>query len=427
MYKIILISFFIFSNLLAKPRHCEDKNIKSVNSNTYVGSKKIFKYYYQKIIANKNKSKPVFVIIPGGPGDTSIRKHNNAYNNGINGNLSAEEEYWNLPARSNIIFTDPRSQGCNQDNELSKNTYRVKNQVNDILHIIKKEKLTNYILVGLSYGSAVATQLAYAIEQKNTGPSPKAVILTGVVGKAIQPDFYEQALSYAWISLYAELPQTIKKYLPKDFTKLADEEDWVFPFGIDTQTWIHFLQAETSSPLRDYFVTPTEFALKDKLMLLKYLNRSSASITYKNLLVQLKSEILNYQELRSTKIKNVKAELEAKSEFYKQIWFNEFFYNPKTQNLKNFFDSKKYPIKSPVIYLHGTWDVQTSLKQALYHYKNQKYTKNKYFIKVNGGGHYVLPVLNSCTNEFWSLINNSDFKNLNKIIKNCNKDLQLVL
>lgn len=404
---------------MAKPKHCLNKTVKSLQSEVYIGFKKTFKYHYQKITANQDKSKPTFIIIPGGPGNTSIRKYNkNSYNSGINADLSAEEMFWNLPPRSNIIFTDPRSLGCNKNNKLSKHTYKIKNQVNDILNIIKKEKLTNYIILGISYGSAVATQLTYLIEKQKI-QTPKAVFLTATIGKALSFQSYKKALSDTWIALHAELPESVKKQLPKDFTQLKQDTDWVFPLGIDTQTWIHFLQLGISNSFRNYFVYPTQLVLKEQLMTLRYLHSSNRY--RKKQLHHLKQTILSYKNI------NKGTNTVTKNEFYKQIWFNEIFNDTDTKEKKTFFDSKKYPIKSPIIYLHGTWDIPTPLKQALYHYKNQKHTKNKYFIKVKKGGHFVLPVLNSCKKEFWSLVNASNFKKLNKILEFCHSDLQLVL
>ena len=54
------------------------------------------------------------------------------------------------------------------------------------------------------------------------------------------------------------------------------------------------------------------------------------------------------------------------------------------------YDSKKFQIQSPVVYVNGETDTATPLWSAKYHYENQYLTTKKTFIEVSKGEHSPL-------------------------------------
>ena len=286
------------------PKYCSDATVKSVQAPIEKGSDQTFEFFYQKIIKHQDPSKPVFILIPGGPGSTSMTEPmdpNFANYDVITGEpIDDTEMYWGLPQGSNMILTDPRSRGCNGNNDLSPSTYKTDNIVSDLVTLIQKEQLNNYVIVGLSYGTVVATRLVYEIESRKM-PGPKALLLTGVMGKSFEVDIYGQAIGDVWKQFYAQLSKDIQKVLPPDIMAIKDSEDFTFPFGLETQTWINFIQSGLMYGRSYLYMDEDQNFLRRSLNKLKYLN------DYRNgyLAAELKILVARYAKLSSQKFKKL--------------------------------------------------------------------------------------------------------------------------
>ncbi len=410
----------------------------SVKSKVDYASKKTFKYYYQKIIRNSDKSKPVFIIIPGGPGRSAMTNADNVFSDSYTAELTTNTEfYWGLPVKSNIILTSPRSIDCNLNNNLPSSSYVTKNIVQDLVAVIKKEKLTNYIIVGRSYGSVVATRLSYYIENNKDIKNPKAVLLTGVLGHYLDVNTVASDLQLVWGQIYKKQSSFIQKIFPQDISAITDSEDFKFPLDIGAQTWLNMIQYELKIGF-NYF--SYELALASFLENLgQTLNRiSSASaggheyLRLNNHLKRLKQEVMAHAPADNTssqKISDQKNDKEKEISLFESITQKEIYINLGKNPVKKsaLWNSNNYQIKKiPVIYFHGSWDTTTTIKNAISHYDGQKVKKNKYFIKANKGGHDVLSGLNSCKTDFWKSVWNNNFNAMTAIIQDCDPNFKLL-
>jgi len=178
---IIFFRFFLIllgiQTLQANENICIKSNIYSVSTAISIDQPQpgTFQYYYQ-YIQKGDPSTPTIVVIPGGPGGKSIDDQpENPYFDWI-------QMLYGFPQKYNAILTDPRSIGCNQVNKnLPIDSFSSQNVANDIVAIILKLNLKNYIIYGHSYGTVVATLLGQ-LSSAGIIPKPRAIILSGTLG-----------------------------------------------------------------------------------------------------------------------------------------------------------------------------------------------------------------------------------------------------
>lgn len=436
----LLFTASLYAEKIKLPEYCLDSSIKSVQAQVDSASKKTFKYYYQKITKHTNPSKPTFIIIPGGPGRSAMTSAKAMFYDEHTAELTTSTElYWGLPVQSNLILTGPRSVDCNANNNLPASSYSTKNIVQDLVTLIKKEKLTNYIIVGRSYGSVVATQLSHYIENDNAILNPKAVLLTGVLGHYLDINTQATDLQNIWGQLYKELPSTVQVMFPPDISLITNSQDFKFPLGIGAQTWLNMISAELrigfnyftyTLALKDYLID-----LKNTLDKLKRVNTVNTSPHYKKLqqhLKNLKRTITYYApEIDESPLNPAPQENSTKKapSLFEVITQKEIYIGigKDPSNISQLWNSNKYQInKIPLIYFQGSWDIATPISNALSHYRGQSRNKHKYFFVANKGGHDILPGLNDCKTDFWQSMSINNFKAMITTVQDCDLNFKLL-
>lgn len=397
MMNLLSFCFILFFtlNLQAKDIICNKQNIYSVEAKVSVDQPELgtYQYYYQ-YIKKADPSVPTIIVIPGGPGGKSI-------------DLSSESPYFDwiqllygFPEKYNAILTDPRSIGCNQVNKnLPIDSFTTENVAHDIVTIIKKLNLDNYVIYGHSYGTVVATFLG-KIANDGIIPKPKAIILSGTIGhyftnhkQEVMPAYYE-----SWKNLRSLLPKKIQESFPQndDWSDFENDPSRTMPLGLSVASWANFIfdnLTEGGSYLNGQLVYP----LLTKLLLLNSNNESE--------LEKLKIEVSTYTN--ETDETNPLLKLKP---FHDSIWCKELEETKSPECLaqdfefNNPYDSKFFQIKDvPVIYIHGQFDPSVPIKKAFYHFKNQL-NENKYFLLALNGGHATTMVITDCKDLFWKSI-----------------------
>jgi pimeloyl-ACP methyl ester carboxylesterase len=157
---------------------------------------------------------PVLVYLPGGPGQSSM-----------------DSPPMFVPDGWGYLMTDPRGVGCNRLGELpskdvSGEFFSTKEITNDVLAAITDRKLSNYIVFGISYGSALGTTVAHEIEARGL-KRPIAVVLEGVLGRQFAPQMPGDEYTTQW--------HRVRDVLPPDVLTELDTEDK--PYGFDATAW----------------------------------------------------------------------------------------------------------------------------------------------------------------------------------------------
>lgn len=420
-----LFSAAIYAQKVKLPEHCLDSSIKSVQAKVDSNSKKMFTYYYQKITKHTDPSKPTFIIIPGGPGKSAMSNAQSTFLDEITAEETTNTElYWGLPIQSNVILTGPRSIDCNANNNLPVSSYSTKNIVQDLVALIKKEKLTNYIIVGRSYGSIVTTQLSYYIENNKTITNPRAVLLTGVCGHYLDINTQSADLQLVWGELYKNLSASVQKMFPPDIAAITDSEDFQFPLGIGAQTWLNMIQAELNIGFNyfTYEITLKSFLENLEQTITRANHTNKGNPHYRKLKQNLSflKERVTYYSARKPSPNSILFETIAS-----EIYIGQKKKNPVSQS--QLWNSNNWQIKTiPVIYFHGSWDIITPISNALHHYKGQKVKKHKYFITAKKGGHDILTGLTNCKAAFWQSLSEHAFTTMITTVQACDPNFKVL-
>jgi pimeloyl-ACP methyl ester carboxylesterase len=162
---------------------------------------------------------PVLVYLPGGPGVTSIDQVPDF-----------------LPHGWGYLLTDPRGVGCNAlaaipAGEVADKFYRTEELSADVIAAVQDRRLSNYIVYGLSYGTMLGATVVSDLESRGI-TAPEAVILEGVVGRALTPseylgDEYVRQWNLARQSMYPDV--------------LAELDTAASPYGLTQLEWSNAL------------------------------------------------------------------------------------------------------------------------------------------------------------------------------------------
>ncbi|MGE0867134.1 MAG: alpha/beta hydrolase [Kofleriaceae bacterium] len=201
------------------PEHCSLDEIvritRPVASDKLVDGSFSYGFRYK---APATPDAPVLVYLPGGPGSAST---------------SRTPDF--VPEGWGYLMTDPRGVGCNTLAELpepdvSSAFFRTQEIARDVVAAIEDRQLTNYIVFGISYGTALGTTVAHELELTEL-PAPTAVVLEGVLGRAFGEDFVGAEYIRQWDRVRAALPADVRAELD---TALA-------PFGFTAVEWSRVL------------------------------------------------------------------------------------------------------------------------------------------------------------------------------------------
>jgi pimeloyl-ACP methyl ester carboxylesterase len=318
-----------------------------------------FSYGY-RYKAPTHQGAPVLVYLPGGPGMTST-----------------DTVPQLLPAGWGYLLTDPRGTGCNTfarvpPSDVSSALFQSRELAGDAAAAIADRGLDHYILYGISYGTLLATLTAEQVEK--TGTPPIAVVMEGVLGRALQSG--ESAAAPA-ISQW----QRLRTMLPPEVLQELDSAP--VPYGISAEGW--------SRALGQILLAGTEtvtFAF----------NALDDPLTHDAALQQL-------QQLAGTP--ELAAPLDV--ELYRQIACREIDDSTPVGDLDPVFeqgelvpnaalegtkcaglhvsapyDSAKHPFTTKAYYFIGDSDVATPPSQGAYHFDHHAGSATR-VVSLNGG------------------------------------------
>jgi len=157
--------------------------------------------YSFKIFPGTDPAAPTVIFLPGGPGEASI---------------AAERDESLVPPSYTLILTDPRGVGCNAPESVDQypsEFYETEWCADDVLAIVETLGLDNYMLYGISYGTALATVTASRAEAQGITP-PTALVLEGVLGRVFAAnDEVEAAFQSEWRLVRDRLPEAVRLQL----------------------------------------------------------------------------------------------------------------------------------------------------------------------------------------------------------------------
>ncbi len=390
IFFILVMSTFSLQGAAAVPVKCNDPNIHVLSMPIFAdrSNSQVFDYRFQWINKSIDKSMPTIIFLPGGPGGTSM----DFYPALPGTEVTISELILGLPKNYSVIFTDPRGSGCNRDvdAELPEKAFTTQYLANDILAMIRALGLSNYILMGHSYGSLLATVVAARAADGEAIP-PRAVVLSGVLGKVFVENEQRNAFEHEWMLIRSSLPKQISNQFPanpKDFENAKN-----LPFGLSAMHWGSFI-VEGIIQGSMYSAGGALVDLRSKLLFL--LDPGSPDS------MALRKEVMNSGAGNG--------DLESRPVFYHIACseFSKYLDICKTKNveLSAPYDSAEWQIRTPIFYVQGLNDPSTPPAQAVYHFSKQK-GADKYLVMVPGAGHPALGAINECKDKLWQAILNS--------------------
>jgi len=382
---LIFISVMLLGGIAAWPNSpvaCNRESICTIYRKLKNDDGKTISIPYSFKFQPPKGGSPTVVFIPGGPGQSSIQLN--------------VRTFLHLPDDFGIIQTDPMFVGANKHPDAASfkgatNSIQV---ARDIQLALESVDAKNVIIYGSSYGTVPATILAARLSK--IGEAPRAVVLDGVVARAISIEEAKLGYLEQWQRIKNQVGSSA--VVAFDRTAIRWKEDGV-------------LNEKELSKILIYLL----FFSSDKLALALSAIEQGDAMWAQQLFTYTKSKVgISYEE--------------------DEIWFQgviscrELFpdSNPDVDpfeydfqgNLElapvgnvcekykgkrpvDLYDSKQHQIKAPVIYLQGEYDPAISLWQVKYHSYNQK-SLHKDIVIVPKGHHISLMTsLNRCNSDFF--------------------------
>ncbi len=395
----IFISSLTFVN--AEAIDCKDTSIRKVTRPYYSNkpSSPTFEYSYRWI--NIDRSKPVFIYIPGGPGQTSIRQ--------VPGWLEKE----------NTILTDPRGVGCNEQNPDSTpdEFYTSAEIANDIIGMIRQEKIENYVLYGTSFGTMVATMIASKVSHDSSIAKPKSILLEGIMGRASHGQEWEQNVSTQWLKLKKDLPDNIRSKI--------DADEWPVPvtpedMGEGVSQWLTLGKGMLSSILTGLFNSTEKKQQEEIIKNFFHYNPQSLPPNFVKVHRNISCrEFSNEQSAPDEPRLLVKGQLvPGKKTYCSGIAYS----NP--------YDAGNWLVEAPIFYFVGENDPATPVWQAEYHFTKQTKTARFLTIIGEGAGHAPLSATlyfaDGCGKKVLESVATADFETVNSALKTCKTPSKVV-
>lgn len=394
--------------LLAQQSPCFDiKTIKSVRVPWDPSKPKSPTFEYRFKHEEINPLAPTVIIIPGGPGQTSI----------------SNVDQWPLgavPANFNRVLTDPRSLGCNYVAETQALVPYLKTEfvVNDLFLMIKSLKLKNYIIYGASYGTVVATQLTKKIETEKLD-LPTALVLEGAVGKKFDNfDSYFYFYQYEWDRLNAQLPARWKTYFQTGQNEKAfNRQQWGSLITSDLILG-DIPEAPVKGPIFIWHMNLLELYFSKKIT-------ANEQPFLPNL----------FSKLQAATFPNLFFRMIACGELWGDWYYGRSLENGRLNrtgknvcegiDYKNPYDASKYLVSVPIYYFQGSRDPATPMQTALYHFTVQT-KSNRQFLTVAGAAHAPLTSsLRGCADDLWAAI--SSQRTLGRELSPCSRNAVLTV
>lgn len=390
VFGILFTAFAATISHAAPNKDCVREDIRSVSLPIFpdqAGSE-TFEYRFQMRAKNADASTPTIIMLPGGPGGTSM-------------NLLPENPYFDflelslgLPNSYRVILTDPRGRGCNHDlaKELPDAAYKSSHLAADVLAMIRHLGLKNYILYGHSYGSLLATQVAARAARGEAHP-PRAVVMSGILGKAFRTNEQEDAFELEWALVRGQLPPGLVSKFPITLAEFPRATS--LPLGRGGQVWSNFIQNK--------------------------LSEGAAFLNGKLISPDLAATLLKLESADPSELEKLRAEVDEAGAGYGdllnhpifvQIACRELFSEGndgteacRQQNIPHDdpFDSSEWQISAPIFYVQGENDPNTPPAQAIYHFSRQR-NPQRFLVHVPKAGHGSMGAITECKDAFWQSV-----------------------
>ncbi|MBT9558174.1 MAG: alpha/beta hydrolase [Myxococcales bacterium] len=170
---------------------CDHEGVRSVVVPAHDGDDAPRLRLHYRVSPAESPNAPTVVVIPGGPGQAIM--HESPTRPFALGAVP-------YPAVS-LLSLDVRGSGCNvysDDAGPPEQVYSIDRAASDVASIVAAEGLTDYVLYGASFGTAVATAAAHELERRGL-PAPKRLVLEGALGRAFPSfDAYFDAFEAEW-------------------------------------------------------------------------------------------------------------------------------------------------------------------------------------------------------------------------------------
>lgn len=292
------------------------------------------------------------------------------------------------------IAIDPRGTGCNFYPRT----------------LLRQLKLNNYVVYGTSYGTVLGTVLVSEIENDQTLPQPRALVIEGTLGAKIG-SFENYYLS--WVELWREYLQSNPEVEEALMT-------FVPQLGKSSDAWGTFIADAFALDFR-----PVE----EKLRLLVELQRGTLDADRSAELIAWFTENVDEPYAFSTwsltfagskRVENLIACREIASPWESRSFHLEAqMLVPRPvdgapnidfcggRQVSHPYDASNYQLKSPVYYWQGDIDPQTPIASAQYHFQSQHFSKKKVFLTIKGAGHRpsrFADQLGQCIPQLWERV-----------------------
>ncbi len=351
-----------------------------------------FSYKFRKFEGKANR--PTIVYLAGGPGAILSDNYDSVRTS--------------ISQRSPVVLFDARGVGVNAVHKeiYGKEFYKSKYLARDVIEVLSALNIKDYILYGSSYGTMLASITADMIEKTKTIPSPRAVVVEGVLGRFIRT---REEAKGSFIDLW----KVVLKTLNEDTKNFLKQE---FPYGesisrVEIGTFISNLLAY------------------DIVLLKTMLEYGDAGKGIRDLVKECGTDpVANSEIFKTIACQEI---LDIDPPFFfnltKDLTLEDVRFPSYCENLPvtDAFDAKKYRITSPLYYLQGELDPATPVWQAEYHRDNILAANHIYFNVVPNAAHSVLGKLSRCKEEIWDKIASNE--SIENVISWCIQPSQLNL
>jgi pimeloyl-ACP methyl ester carboxylesterase len=208
---------------------CDLSGVRSVDvpleyANPYSGTLSL-RY---RVFPTSRPDAPTIIVVPGGPGADIMH--------------TAPTDPTPVGAirttAFNVIYADARGSGCNVQPDLPspEKVYTIEAVARDLLAVVRAERLTNYIMYGVSFGTAAAT-VATSIARAEGTSLPRRLVLEGTVGHSFSSfDEYFAAFAAEW--------DRVKPLLSPVWQTALSTEPWPPALLWSREQWGEFVSAQ---------------------------------------------------------------------------------------------------------------------------------------------------------------------------------------
>lgn len=388
--KIFFLLTLLVSTFSSAGDLCSGSGIQSIPLPVYSQIRGSPKFKYSFRIRETSKNTPIVIVLGGGPGQNTIAP-------GSAPILGA------FPEEYTLVFTDPRSVGCNKTYPFSNDALGSLSLADDVAFLIEhlqknQFKGRGYFIYGASFGTQHATILGEILKRRKV-KLPKGIILEGISGHHFRDfDEYFQNFQSEWNRIKSEdLSQEVRRFFDSSFPWQSSA------LGYSSRIWGQFVSSQV---ILGYLPKAgKQFEHLVNWYLTDPTGKKSATTQMNGLVVSTGDgfavpveklfQVIGCREIWGNFFVGrdvVGGELRATGPDVCQGFSKDRPY-----------DSKQWQIPAPIYYFQGEHDPTTTLTHAKYHFSHQ--TSLRRMVVVERASHGPLSLaLRPCAKEIWNAI-----------------------